>query len=169
MVTFDMKTPGARYVIKRKNKQKTKNTVKVNNFKRGRYSAMCPRYLRNYNVRDCNSHCTFAHSIGELKIRKCTLNNCRKTIHCHYIHKGESINEFYKRLQYIPPNTNNPESCKDEQRYYDLKNRMDMMEDTLQVLIKNIDSTERPALIEVDYNECIKEIDDLLIINNIKF
>ena len=148
-----MNTPGA-IVIKRK------KNVKVNNFKRGRYGAMCPRYLRNYNVHDCHPSCTSAHSLGELKIRKCTINNCMKTIHCHYIHKGESINEFYKRLHYIPPNTNNPDSCKEEQRYYDLKKRVDWIEDSLHELSKNRDSTEETSLI--DFDECIKEIDELL-------
>ena len=45
---------------------------KINHPKRGRYSKMCHRYLRNYNVHDCHSRCTFAHSVGELKIHKCT-------------------------------------------------------------------------------------------------
>ena len=91
----------------------------------------------NYNVHDCNPSCTFAHSLGELKIHKCKLNNCLKTIHCHCIHSGESINEFYKRLQYIPPNTNNPDSCKEEQRFYDLKKKVDEINDKLQELIDN--------------------------------
>ena len=74
-----MNTPGAIYVIKgKKHAIKQKKNVKVNHPKRGRYSAMCPRYLRNYNVNDCHPRCTVAHSIGELKIRRCTLNNCMK-------------------------------------------------------------------------------------------
>ena len=73
---------------------------------------------------------------------------------------------FLSVLHYIPPNTNNPDSCKEEQRFYDLKKKMDEVDDKLQQLIKNNhlnnDIDYEKYITEFNFDKYIKEIDELL-------